>query len=76
MSLEVPPTDGDIAAAALQWTAALVHTLESKGLLSTADVNEISENAQQQCEAEGVTYAAIVLRRLLLEGITPPSGNM
>jgi hypothetical protein len=57
-------TDGDIATAALQWTAALVHKLIEKGLLTPGEAAEISESAQRQCEAEGVAHAATILARL------------
>jgi hypothetical protein len=57
-------TDGDIATAGVQWTAALVGRLIEKGVISKDEADSIADEAQEQCRAEGVTKAARVIRAL------------
>jgi hypothetical protein len=57
-------TDGDIATAGVQWTAALVGRLVEKGVISKEEADSIADEAQEQCRAEGVTKAARVIRSL------------
>lgn len=57
-------TDGDIATAGVQWTAALIAKLVERGLLTSQDATSIATEAQEQCRAEGVTKAARVIGRL------------
>ena len=57
-------TDGDIATAGVQWTAALVGRLVEKGVLSREEAESIAGEAQEQCRTEGVTKAARVIRAL------------
>jgi polyhydroxyalkanoate synthesis regulator phasin len=53
-------TDGDIATAAVQWTAALVGGLVTKGVLTREEARGIAADAQEQCRTEGVAKAARV----------------